>query len=139
MGRYSRTGRSKRVTERDRASMDVHAFARKRELALYGACLGGERLVYFDEVHVIHAQPSLGEGRLRSRDRSDTHHRRIYPGNAPRNQTAERFELPVTCKFLTGDDHRRGAVTDTGSIAGGDYAALSKHRLESRQTFRCRL
>src|SRR5438105_647742 len=134
MGRYPRTGRSERVAQRNRSTVDVQALTRQGQLALDSTSLDGECLVDFDEIHVVYRQSGFGESSLRGRYRSNSHHRWIDTGNTPRNQSAERLEFAIASKFFAGDHHRSCAVADPGRISSGDDSALSKHRLERRQT-----
>src|SRR5436305_15246861 len=106
MGRYPRSGRSERVAQRDGPTVDIQALTRQRQLALDSTSLGGKRLVDFDEIHIVDRQSRLGERGLRRGYRSDSHHGWIDAGNSPRNQTPERLEVAIVCKFFAGDNHR---------------------------------
>src|SRR4051794_10092159 len=135
MGRDPRSGRGKRVAQGNGAAVNIQPLAWERQLALYGASLGSESLIHFDEIHVGHRKAGFGERGLGGGHWSDSHHRWIDAGNSPRNKSPEWCETALARKLLARDDHRAGSVTNARRVAGRDYTAFSEYGLECRQFF----
>src|SRR5512141_1800861 len=138
MGRDSRAGRGKRVTERNCAALPVELLPRNLELALDGACLSGERFVHLDDVHVVERETRRLQCLLRRGNRSDSHDLRIDAGKSPRHEPAEWLE-PALGRELPARDHERtSTVADAGGISCCHDSVLAEYWLELRQPFHCR-
>src|SRR3954469_20118426 len=64
-GDQARAGRAERVTERDRAAIDVDAVHVGLQLPPPGGDDGGERLIDLDEVDIVHLHPVALQDQLR--------------------------------------------------------------------------
>src|SRR5690606_15308826 len=127
------SGRAERVTERDRAAVDVGDRPIEAELLLDRHVLGREGLVDLDELEVVEPEARRGERLLGSRDRADAHDLRRDAGDAPGDDARDRLQALLLGPAGVGDDERSGAVADAGRVAGGDEAVLLEDRAELRE------
>jgi hypothetical protein len=124
---------AERVTDGNRATVDVHHIGVDAELGHRGQTDGGERLVEFEQRHVRHRLPGgLKGGEDGSRRLGKQ--RRVGPGDLPVPHDAGQRGGAETCGHGFGHhDHRGAAVGDLRRVAGGDVAGLVERRAQFGQ------
>src|SRR5213080_4584775 len=132
-------GRRQRVTDRDRAAIDVGFGAVEPQLFLDREVLRCERFVHLDQVHLFQLHPGLLERFAGRRRRPDPHVLGLDPYHRPRDEPAEGLEAVRFGELLACDHRSRGAVHDPGGVAGGDEPVLFEVRLEAQQHLQRRL
>src|SRR5665213_2654222 len=116
-----------RMTQCDCSAMYVQLLARDLQLEFDSACLGRERLVDLDHIHLIERHVRLEKCGFDSGNRADSHNARINTGQSPRYEPSDRLEA-VALRILTARDyHCAGAVAQSRSIACGDYTVLLEY------------
>src|SRR4051794_4980730 len=132
-----RAGHAERVTDGDRAAVDVELVAERvdADAARRRDDLGGECLVDLDQVDVVDGLAGVGEGLLGRLDRPEAHDLRREGGHARRQDAGERRQTERLRLVLTHDDDRSSAVVERAAVAGRDRAIRAEHRLELADTF----
>src|SRR4051794_31622302 len=88
--------------------------------------LARKGLVYLDDVHVGELEAGALE---RARDRirrTDAHDARLDAGARGRADANQGLFAVALAPLAAAEDERRGAVIDTGGVAGGDHAAFEE-------------
>src|SRR5215213_3876113 len=122
MGRYSRAGRCKRMTQRNCATLSIQLVSRNLQLALDSTRLWSKSLVDFDQVHVVDGHSCVGQCFLRSGNRSDSHDLRIDARNSPRYKSAEGLQSTLLGEFCAGKNERARTIANSGCITRSDDA-----------------
>src|SRR6185295_14962254 len=108
----SRAAGAERMTDGDRSTIHVGALAVQPQLLLDRQILGGKRLVYFNEIHIVEFQSRPLQRLAGGGSRTDPHDAGLDPGAGPGKQPAQRTELSLGGKASTREHQRGGAVTD---------------------------
>ena len=135
----ARAGRSERMADGDRPTVDVHLPVVEPEVAHAGDRLRGERLVELHHVHIGGVDAGTRERLARRADRPDPHHL----GRAARHRDAlhpgERLEPVLVRVHLAAHHDRRRPVGERGRGARGHRPVLEERGLQVRQPFQARL
>src|SRR5713101_4252466 len=89
-----RSGRSQRMSQRNRSTIHVHLFAIESQFFLHSQILRRERLVHLNQVDVIQSQPRALQRNLRRRHRTAPHQLRIDTRNSPIDNSSQRTQIP---------------------------------------------
>src|SRR5205085_10486625 len=135
----ARAAHPERMTERDRAAVDVHLLRVEAELADHGEALRSERLVQLDEIDLIERDAGALQQLAHGRDRADAHQAWVDAGDGATDEGTERFDAELTRLLLRRDHERRRAVVDPGGVAGRNRAALAEGGLQRGPLLGCRI
>src|SRR5262249_44904247 len=128
-----------RVSQGDRAAVDVHAFRIEAELADYNEALRGERLVQLDEIEVGRLDSGPGKKPAHRRHGPNPHHARVNAGDRTGHETAERLGAELAGPLLARDHERGGTVVDPARVACCDRSVLAERGLEPSELLRGRV
>src|SRR4029077_9443576 len=92
-------GHAERMTERDRAAIHVHLLRIQAQLADHDEALRGKRLIQLDEAELQTLDPGTRQRLAYRRNRPDSHHSRIDPGDRRAQERAERL-CPESARLL---------------------------------------
>ena len=123
------------MPQRNGAAIDVDLVGIPTEILVDGTSLGGEGFIGFDKVQAVGLPTRFFKRHPACRNRSGAHDRRIDARRCPRNDTGQRFNLPLFCLVRRHEYRRRRAVVDARSIAGGHRAFLGEGRAQLGKIF----
>ena len=121
------------MAERDRAAIDVDLGCIPAKLDAHAERLRGERLVGFDQIHVVDRISGLFKNLAGRESGTDTHDGRIDAGGSARDKLRHRFHAQLLRFLCAHNDDRGGAVVDAGSVCGGHSTVLLKGGFELGQ------
>ena len=102
----------------------------KPELAEHSQRLRGKGLVQLDHVEVADLDAEALHQLLRRRRRADAHDPRRHAGDGGAQNARARCQAVALRRLFAGDNDCRGAIIDSGCIAGGDRSVLANYRLQ---------
>src|SRR5260370_28760667 len=132
-GRDPRARAANRVSERNRAAVDVELRAIEMQLAIACEHLRRERLIQFDQIDIRERNAGVAQESLRRRNRSDAHDFRVDAGLCVSDDARHRLQSMLRHRFLRRHQHRRRSVGHSGGIAGMYRSFLAKHRRQFRE------
>src|SRR3954471_5339285 len=116
-------GRAERVAQRYRAAEGVDAVEVRAGLMLPGEHHRYKRLVYLDQVDVVHRQARFGQGVERGGNRAGEHVDRVVGPDAEVVDAGARAQAVLADRLLRGDQQGGRAVGDLAGQGRGDDAA----------------
>src|SRR5687768_6757366 len=123
-GQHARAARSDWMSERDRATVYIHALPVPAETRTVGNCLRGKRFVCFDEVEVANALPGFLHQVLHGEDRGEEQLFRLGGAGRVRGNATENLESVRLCVLFRDDDAGGRTVVQTRRVARG-YREIS--------------
>src|SRR6476646_7254139 len=125
---HASAGGADRMTDRDRAAVDVDLRRIPAEVLVDGASLRCERLVRFDQIEIADVPARLLERCTRSRDRPGPHDCGVDARMGPGHDPCER-RLAALGRLARRHQHDGGsAIIDPGCVGRGDGAVLAERR-----------
>ncbi|MCY1232254.1 hypothetical protein D9M72_447350 [compost metagenome] len=123
-----------RVTDGNRAAVDVDALQRQAKLVNAIQRLAGKGFVEFPQVDVIDGKLVAFEQARDCADRADAHFVRLHPSGGQTDEVAQRFQAtPFGLAF--GHHHqRRGPVRQLARIAGRHLVTLALYGRQHAQS-----
>src|SRR6266404_5652621 len=118
------SGSAQRVSEGNRAAVDVQGLVANSEIAGAGERLTGKGLVQFDHVDCRDLELGAQQGLLRRTDGADAHDVRRAAGDRDADDAGEGSEPMFFRVILAAHQHGRSAVGERRRGAGGDGAVL---------------
>src|SRR6185437_13125208 len=134
-----RAGHAERMTDRDRAAIDVVLGRIDAEPVATVEALAGEGLVQFPDVDVVDLQALALEKLRHGEHRADAHLVGLAARDRPRHEAAHRLEPALLGILGFHQHHRGGAVGELARVAGGDVFTRDLHRLELGEAFHRRV
>src|SRR5699024_9327879 len=130
------TGAAERVTEGDRAAVDVQLLLDVDPQPVGGGqYLRGEGLVEFDQVDVTDGHVGAGQGLLGGLHRAQAHDLRAQSGQAGGHDAGQRRDAEFGSLGVAHDDQCRSAVVEGAGVSGGDGAVGAEHRFQLGDLF----
>ena len=111
----------------------MRRIVRHAKLSEHAQRLSGEGLIQLNQIHIVDIESRPLQHFTHRRYRPQPHQPRFDPCRRHRHDTRARREPLDSGLLFAGDDQRRGAIVDAGSIARGNDAALAERRFQFRQ------
>src|SRR5512147_3206664 len=124
-----------RMAQGDRAAVDVHLGRIEAEFSHAGDRLGSKGFVELDEVEVLDAEPHPRQQLPGRRDRAESHHGGIHPGNGASHDAGKWPGAKSPGRLPAHHRECRRPIVDTARGPGRDGAVLEKGRLHLAQRF----
>ena len=100
-----------------------------------GTSLGGKSFVDFQQIQVLRFPAGAGQGFLRGGHRAHAHHGRVQAAGGEAGDAAQGRQAQCGGFLCRHHHHRRCAVVDARSIAGGHATSLIKRGAQTGQRF----
>ena len=118
------------MPQRNGAAVHIQLLAIHVQLAVAGYHLRRKSFVQLDNIKLLQlcAMPLFQQAHCRHR--TNAHGSWIHPRLGPSHDSRQRLKIVFFREVLTGQHHRRGAVSDAGRIPRGDGSCFGEYRLE---------
>src|SRR5438034_7939792 len=109
------------MSQRDRATVDIHSIAVQFARSLAGKILPGKSLIDFNEVQIGKLQTRFIQRHLDCGNGTNAHDFRRNTRYSPTDDATEQLPLRM---IRRGYNHSRGAIDDTAGIAGSNESVF---------------
>src|SRR6516225_4827098 len=124
-----RAGAAERVTDGDRATVDIHLLRVELELVDDRDRLRGERLVHLGQLEVLRAPSGTGERAVHRGHRADPHIVRVHPGRRGTDVAGDRRHARAVDRLLGHEQQGGASVVQRRGVTAGHGAALAERWL----------
>ena len=129
-GHDAGAGHAERMTERDRAAVDVDLVELMPRCLADGITWAANASLISTRSMSSMRHAGAGHRLTAGLDRAETHDLGVEPGHARRHDPGERREAELLGPGVAHHHHGRRAVVEGAGVAGGDLAVGAEHRLE---------